>query len=53
VIVLGKRSITDLPTVLIMAAALLALWKLKKLPEPVIVLVAAIAGLIVYPLMKG
>jgi chromate transporter len=53
VIVLGKRSITDLPTILIMAATLLALWKLKKLPEPAIVAVAAVAGLIVYPLMKG
>jgi chromate transporter len=28
------------------------LWKVKKLPEPVIVAVAAVAGLIVYPLIK-
>jgi len=28
------------------------LMKLKKLPEPVVVLAAAVAGLIVYPLMK-
>ncbi len=53
VIVLGKRSIVDLPTILILAATLLALWKLKKIPEPAIVALAAVAGLVVYPLLKG
>ena len=53
VVVLGKRSITDLPTVLIMAVTLLLLWKLKKIPEPAIVALAAVAGLIVYPLVRG
>jgi len=48
VIVLGKRSITDLPTIAIMAVTLLVLWKLKKIPEPAVVAVAALAGLIVY-----
>lgn len=52
VVVLGKRSLTDLPTVLILAAALVALWKFKKLPEPVVVLLAAIAGLVVFPLVR-
>jgi chromate transporter len=28
----------------------LLLWKFKKLPEPVIVLAAAILGLLIYPL---
>jgi chromate transporter len=32
---------------------LLLLWKLKKLPEPVIVAGAAIVGLIAYPLLHG
>src|SRR5205807_4850432 len=41
VIVLGKRSIIDLPTVLIMVVSLLTLWKLKQIPEPVIVALAA------------
>lgn len=53
VVVLGKRSITDLPTVLIMAVTLLLLWKLKKMPEPAIVALAALTGLIVYPLLRG
>ena len=52
VIVLGKRSIIDLPTVLIMVVSLLTLWKLKQIPEPVIVALAAVAGLIVYPMVR-
>jgi chromate transporter len=50
VVVLGKRSITDIPTTLIMAVTLFALWKLKKLQEPVIVAAAAVVGLILYQL---
>src|SRR5512140_2977636 len=37
VIVLGKRSIIDVPTAIIMALTVVLLWKVKKLPEPVIV----------------
>src|SRR5437588_404993 len=51
-IVLGKRSIIDLPTILIMIVSLLTLWKLKQIPEPVIVALAAVAGLIVYPMVR-
>lgn len=51
VIVLGRRSLVDLPTVAIALITLALLWKFgKKLPEPLVVLVAAIVGLIVYPL---
>jgi chromate transporter len=53
VVVLGKRSITDLATVGILAITLLALWKLKKLPEPVVVVAAAVVGLVIYPGMRG
>jgi len=53
VIVLGKRSITDIPTILIMAATLLVLWKVKKIPEPAIVALAAVAGLVVYPMVRA
>src|SRR3954469_21918285 len=42
VVVLGKRSIIDIPTVLIALATVLLLWKVKKLPEPVIVAAAAV-----------
>ena len=53
VIVLGRRSIIDIPTIVIVVVTLLLLWKVKKLPEPAIVALAAVAGLIVYPLLKG
>jgi chromate transporter len=52
VVVLGKRSIVDLPTMAIALVTVLLLWKVKKLPEPVIVAAAALVGLIVYPLFK-
>jgi len=53
VIVLGKRSITDIATLAICLVTLLLLWKVKKLPEPVIVALAAVAGLIVFPMLKA
>jgi len=47
VVVLGRRSIIDLPTILIAAATLLALVKLGRCaPEPLLV---AAAGLLVLP----
>jgi chromate transporter len=52
VVVLGKRSISDFPTVVILAITVLLLLKVKKLPEPAIVALAALAGLIVYPMTK-
>ena len=53
VVVLGKRSITDLPTIAILAVTLLLLWKVKKLPEPALVALAAVAGLVIYPIVRG
>jgi chromate transporter len=53
VVVLGKRSIIDLPTVLIALVTALLLVKLKKLPEPVIVAAAALVGLVIYPLARS
>jgi chromate transporter len=51
VIVLGQRSIYDIPTALFALVTLGLLWKSKKVSEPVIVLGAAVIGLMVYPLM--
>ncbi len=51
VVVLAKRSIIDLPTILLAIVTVGLLWKFKKLPEPVIVAGAAVIGLIAYPLM--
>ncbi|HTM59757.1 MAG TPA: chromate transporter [Burkholderiales bacterium] len=53
VVVLGKRSIVDWPTLAIMAVAAIVLWRVKKVPEPVVVLAAAVVGLVVYPLVKA
>lgn len=53
VVVLGKRSIIDIPTLVMLLVTILLLWKVKKLPEPVIIAAAALAGLIAYPLLKS
>jgi chromate transporter len=54
VVVLGRQSLRDIPTLLIGVITLVALWKLgKKLPEPLVVLIAAIIGLVVYPLVHS
>lgn len=52
VIVIAKRSIIDIPTALIAVLTIALLWKFKKLQEPVIVAVAAILGLLIYPLLQ-
>src|SRR6187402_2355880 len=44
VIVLAKRNLTDLPTVLIALAVVAILFKYKKIQEPVIILAAALIG---------
>jgi len=50
VIVIGQRSITDWVTAALALAAAGVLWRFKKVPEPAIVLVAAVVGLLVDPL---
>lgn len=51
VIVLGQRSIVDVPTAALAIVTTALLWRFKKLPEPLVVLAAAAIGLAVYPLM--
>ncbi|MDS0860238.1 chromate transporter [Burkholderia pseudomultivorans] len=53
VIVIARRSIVDWPTVLIALATVLLLWRFKKLQEPVIVVAAALVGLVLYPLIHS
>ncbi|MBX9793625.1 MAG: chromate transporter [Burkholderiaceae bacterium] len=50
VIVIGQRSITDLATAALALITVGVLWRFKKLPEPLVVIVAALAGLVLYPL---
>ena len=52
VVVIAKRSIIDMPTALIALITIALLWKFKKLQEPIIILAAAAAGLILYPLFR-
>ena len=45
VIVLGRRSIMDISTAVIAIVTAFILWKTKKIPEPVLILIAALIGL--------
>jgi chromate transporter len=51
VVVLGRRTIIDLPTLLLALVTLVLLWRWKKIPEPFIVLGAAAIGLVVYSVL--
>jgi chromate transporter len=46
VLVLGKRTLTDLPTILIAISTIAILLRFKKLQEPVIILAAAVTGIV-------
>ena len=50
VLVLSTRAITDLPTAIIAALSFTVLWR-YKIPEPVIVAVAGLLGLILWPIL--
>ncbi len=51
VVVLGRRTIVDIPTILLAVVTLVLLWKVKKIPEPLIIVGAALIGLGVYSLI--
>jgi chromate transporter len=53
VIVLGRRSLVDIPTIIVavISLGLLLIFK-KKLPEPLLVVVSAVIGLVIYPLTR-
>ena len=50
-IVIGQRSISDWITAALAIATAAILWRFKKLPEPAIVVAAAVIGLVVHPLV--
>lgn len=52
VLVIGKRTLTDIPTVLIALTTVAILLRFKKLHEPLIITVAAFIGIILKLLMK-
>jgi chromate transporter len=49
VVVIGQRSISDWVTACLAVGTAAVLLRFKKLPEPVVVLVAALLGLAIYP----
>ena len=49
VVVLAERSIVDVITALMALVTIGLIWKVKNLPEPVLVAVAAIIGLVAFP----
>ena len=51
VLVIAQRTITDALTAAMALATAALLWRFKKLPEPLIVLAAALLGLLLHPLM--
>lgn len=53
VVVIAQRSITDLPTAAMAILATALLWRYKKIPEPALVIGAALAGLAIHPLVGG
>jgi chromate transporter len=53
VIVIARRSIIDLPTLLIALVAVALLLKFKKLQEPLVIAGAALLGLLIYPLLHA
>lgn len=56
-VVLGRRTIfgdgwtPEWPKVVLLLATMFVLMRFKKLPEPIVVIVAALAGLLIYPLV--
>src|SRR4051794_2727166 len=52
VVVLGLRSIVDIPTALIGLVSLILLWRFK-LQEPILVTAAGVVGLVIWPLVSG
>ena len=51
VVIIGQRSITDWITATLAIVTVAVLWRFRKLPEPVVVVVAALIGLVVHPLV--
>ncbi|TMQ13929.1 MAG: chromate transporter [Deltaproteobacteria bacterium] len=47
-VVLGRRAITDVPTVAIALGTLLVLLGLKKVPEPLVIIAAGLVGLLLW-----
>ena len=47
VLVLAKRTLTDIPTIIIATSTIGLLLKFKKIQEPYIIIVAALTGILI------
>ena len=47
---IAQRSIIDLPTAALAIVTTGLLWKFKNITEPIVVLAAAMVGIVLYPL---
>ena len=47
-VILSRRALVDVPTVLIAVITFAALLRLRKIPEPILILVAGVAGIALY-----
>lgn len=47
VLVLGKRQFTDITTVIIAVTTVLVLLRFRKIPEPLIIIIAALIGILI------
>jgi len=52
VVVLAGKSLVDVPTILIAFASAAALFKLKRVPEPVLILLAGILGISIRSIVR-
>lgn len=52
VVVLAQRAIVDAPTTLMATGAAALLYFFRKLPEPAVILGAAVLGLVIHPFMS-
>ena len=52
VVLIGLRSIYDIPTAVIAVVTFVILWR-YKVPEPIVVVAAGIVGLLVWVIGKG
>lgn len=52
-LVLGKRAIIDLPTVLIAAGTLVLLLRARRLPEPLVIVAAGVVGVVITSAAAG
>ncbi|RAW02122.1 chromate transporter [Pseudochryseolinea flava] len=51
VLVLAKRTLTDIPTMVIAVSSALVLFKFKKLQEPLVIVVAAVLAIVIKVLL--